>query len=242
VPGSPGTPPYPPLPRKQDPMAAPKKVMVVVSGDDVDHDVISAAPFFQTLGLDAGFITRRAAGLQRFVDARPVTADTDIFVFYVAGGMFTADQQEEFERLIRSGKGLLAIHVSNVMGVAPDGSLDPAYAAYNRVLGNRYLSHGPGAHASRHTIEIIAEHPITAGVSDFEVFDEHYEFEFADDDHVVLAQRERSDGQQIPVLYTREVGEGRVVYLAMGHDLRVWGEPSFQQLVRQSIAWIARES
>jgi type 1 glutamine amidotransferase len=156
--------------------------------------------------------------------------------------MFTSDQQEEFERLIRSGRGLLAIHVSNVMGVTADGGLDPAYAAYNRVLGNRYLSHGPGAQESRHTIQIIADHPITAGVTDFEVYDEHYEFELADDDITVLAQRERFDGVQIPVLYTREVGEGRVVYLAMGHDLRVWGEPSFQQLVRQAIAWIAHES
>jgi uncharacterized protein len=223
-------------------MSPSQSVMVVVTGDDVHHDVISAAPFFQNLGIDAGFLTRRAAGLQRFIEPKQPTHDTDHFLFYVSGGQFTRDQQEEFERLVRSGKGLVALHVSNVMGVAADGSLHPDYAAYNRVLGNRYLSHGPGAQESRHTIQIIAEHPITAGLSDFDVYDEHYEFELLDEDVTVLAQRERFDGVQIPVLYTREVGEGRVVYLAMGHDLRVWGEPNFQTLVKQALRWVAKES
>jgi type 1 glutamine amidotransferase len=58
----------------------------------------------------------------------------------------------------------------------------------------------------------------------------------------VLATRTRFDGEVIPVLYTRQVGEGRVVYLAMGHDLRVWGEPNFQTLVKQALRWVAKES
>lgn len=223
-------------------MSPSQSVMVVVTGDDVHHDVLSAAPFFQNLGIDAGFLTRRAAGLQRFIEPKQPTADSDHFLFYVSGGQFTRDQQEEFERLVRSGKGLVALHVSNVMGVADDGSLHPDYAAYNRVLGNRYLSHGPGAQESRHTIHIEKDHPITAGLEDFDVYDEHYEFELLDHDIEVLASRTRSDGEVIPVLYTRQVGDGRVVYLAMGHDLRVWGEPAFQTLVKQALRWVAKES
>lgn len=216
-----------------------KRAMAIVGGDDIHHDVISAAPFFQGLGADAGLPTRRAAGLQRFIEPKPVTAESSVFVLYVSGPMFSPDQQEAFEQLVRSGCGVVALHCSNVMPTTADGGLDPAWGAYHRVLGNRYLSHGPGAHESRHTIEIIAEHPITAGVTDFDVFDEHYEFEFADDDHEVLAQRRRSDGELIPVLYTRSVGAGRVVYLAMGHDLRAWGEPMFKRMVAQAIAWVA---
>jgi type 1 glutamine amidotransferase len=107
------------------------------------------------------------------------------------------------------------------------------------LLGNRYLSHGPGHHEGRHTIEIVGGHPITDGVADFELFDEYYEFELADDDVQVLAVRHRADGVEIPVMYARERGAGRVVYLALGHDLRAWGEPPVRELVRRALLWTA---
>jgi type 1 glutamine amidotransferase len=107
------------------------------------------------------------------------------------------------------------------------------------LLGNRYLSHGPGHHEGRHTIEIVGDHPITEGIDDFGLFDEYYEFELADDDVQVLARRHRADGAEIPVMYARQVGDGRVVYLALGHDLRSWGEPPVRELVRRALQWTA---
>ena len=219
-----------------------KRAMVIVTGDDVDHDLLSAAPFFAKLAAQAGFVTTAAAGLQRFINPFLVTRQQDIFLFYKAGGEFSPEQQAEFAALIRGGKGLLAIHCSNVLG-AVDADTVPNFRGYFEVLGNRYLSHGPGHHQGPQTIEIVAQHPITDGVTDFDLFDEFYEFEPYDDDFVVLAQRRRNeDGAVIPVLYSREFGDGRVVYFASGHDFRAWGQPSFQKLVRQSLAWIAHES
>jgi type 1 glutamine amidotransferase len=31
-----------------------------------------------------------------------------------------------------------------------------------------------------------------------------------------------------------------VVYIALGHDMRAWGEPSFRALVRQALQWTAK--
>jgi type 1 glutamine amidotransferase len=213
--------------------------MVVITGDDIHHDLISASLVFQQLGIEAGFATRRAAGTGRFVDAREETAGSDVFVFYTSGGQFAPAQQAALAAAVADGRGLVAIHASNVMPVANDGGLDEDFREYYELLGNRYLSHGPGHHEGRHLIEIVGEHPITAGINDFELFDEYYEFELADDNVQVLAQRHRADGVVIPVLYTRSVGEGRVVYLALGHDMRAWGEPAFRQLVTQAINWAA---
>jgi type 1 glutamine amidotransferase len=215
------------------------RAMVVITGDDIHHDLISASLVFQQLGIEAGFATRRAAGTGRFVDARAETAGSDVFVFYTSGGQFAPAQQAALAAAVSGGKGLVAIHASNVMPAAADGGLDEDFRAYYELLGNRYLSHGPGHHEGRHTIEIVGEHPITAGIDDFELFDEYYEFEMADDDVQVLAQRHREDGVVIPVLYARSVGAGRVVYLALGHDMRAWGEPAFRQLVTQAINWAA---
>lgn len=224
---------------RSDRAAAAKKAMVIVSGDDIHHDLISAVLAFQTLGTEAGFVTSIAAGLQRFVDPKPVTAEADVYVLYTSGGQFSTEHQEALARAVSGGKGLVAIHATNVLG-SRDGELAPADLPMYQLLGNRYLSHGPGHHEGRFEVEIVGAHPITKGVEDFELFDEYYEFELADDEVEVLVQRRRSDGLVVPVLYTREVGDGRVCYLALGHDLRSWGEPAFRTLVKQAIAWAGR--
>ena len=46
------------------------RAMVIVNGDDIHHDLLSAAQVFQQLGVEAGFTTRRAMGTHRFVDPR----------------------------------------------------------------------------------------------------------------------------------------------------------------------------
>ena len=217
--------------------AAPR-AMVVVNGDDIHHDLITASLVFQQIGTEAGFATRRAAGTGRFTDPRPETAESDVYLFYLSGGQFHTGQQQALADAVALGKGLVGIHCTNVMG-EQDGGIDPAYRPFFELLGNRYLSHGPGHHEGRHTVEIVAEHPVTDGVTDFELFDEYYEFELADDKVTVLAQRHRADGAVIPVMYAREAGAGRVVYLALGHDMRAWGEPPFRQLVRQALTWAA---
>jgi type 1 glutamine amidotransferase len=214
------------------------KAMVVVNGDDIHHDLIAAAGVYQQLGVEAGFATRRAMGTNRFVDPRPETAENDVYLLYTAGGQFATEQQQALADAVHAGKGLVGVHCANVLGWRDDG-LDPAYRPLFELLGNRYLSHGPGHHEGRHTIEILAEHPVTAGVTDFDLFDEYYEFELADDAVTILAQRHRADGVAVPVLYTREYGAGRVVYLALGHDLRSWGEPPVRALVRQALRWAA---
>jgi len=221
-----------------DTQSAPR-AMVIVNGDDIHHDLIGASLVFQQLGTEAGFATRRAAGTGRFIDPRPETAQTDVFLLYTSGGQFATAQQQALADAVAAGKGLVGIHCANIMGWQGDG-LDPADRPLFELLGNRYLSHGPGHHEGRHTIEIVARHPVTAGVADFELFDEYYEFELADEKVTVLAQRRRADGVISPVMYAREVGAGRVVYLALGHDMRAWGEPPFRTLVRQALAWAAR--
>ena len=214
------------------------RAMVIVNGEDTHHDLIGASMVFQQIAVEAGFAARRAAGTGRFVTPRPETAQSQVYLLYTSGGQFLTAQQQALADAVAAGKGLVGIHCANVMGWRGDG-LDPADRPLFELLGNRYLSHGPGHHEGRHSVEIVAEHPVTEGVNDFELFDEYYEFELADDKVTVLAQRHRADGAVIPVMYAREVGAGRVVYLALGHDMRAWGEPGFRRLTGQALVWAA---
>jgi hypothetical protein len=217
--------------------AATRSAMVIVSGDDIHHDLLGAASVFQTLGTEAGFATTAAMGMGRFIDPMPRTAEADVYLLYTSGGLSSTAQQEALAAAVAGGKGLVAIHCSNVLGTV-GGALDPADRPMYSLLGNRYLSHGPDHHEGTFEVNLAGDHPITRGIGDFTLFDEYYEFEFASDDHVVLASRHRvSDQVKIPVLYTRSVGEGRVCYLALGHDMRAWGQPAFRALVRQALMW-----
>jgi len=216
----------------------PHRAMVIVNGDDTHHDLISASLAFQQIGTEAGFATRRAAGTSRFIDPLPATAEADVYVFYTAGGPFPTAQQEALADAVAAGKGYVAIHGANILGWQGD-ELDPADEPLFRLLGNRYLSHGPGHHEGMQRIRFTSDHPITDGLDDVELFDEFYEFEESDGDNHVLAERTRADGVVIPVLYVRTHGAGRVVYLALGHDLRTWGHPTFKTLVARAISWAA---
>ncbi|GIH15933.1 ThuA domain-containing protein [Rugosimonospora africana] len=219
--------------------AAAKRALAIVNGDDIHHDLISAVSVFQTLGTEAGFVTGRGAGMQRFVNPTPVTADADVYLLYTSGGQFSTAQQSALSDLVAAGKGVVAVHATNVLATVGD-RLDPADRPMYELLGNRYLSHGPGHHEGQFRVRMTGAHPVTDGVSDFELFDEYYEFEFADDNVTVLAERERDDGRVIPVLYARQVGAGRVCYLALGHDMRAWGQPPFRRIVRQAVAWAGK--
>src|SRR5690606_14885827 len=99
--------------------------------------------------------TRRGIGLNRFVDARPETAEADVYLFYTAGGGFPAAQQQALAAAVAAGKGVVAVHGANIMGMTEDGGLDPEWAAHFATLGNRYLSHGPGHHEGRHRVDIL---------------------------------------------------------------------------------------
>jgi type 1 glutamine amidotransferase len=207
--------------------------LVIVDGTDIHHDLLGAALALQSIGLAAGVATGRAVGMQRFVDARPETADVDAYVLYTAGGAFGSEQQEALAAAVAGGKGLFALHASNVL------SADSGDRAMVDLLGCRYLSHGPGHHEGVYEVEVDSGHPITDGARKFSLFDEYYVFELSDPGVRVLAWRQTEDGTE-PILYVREHGAGRVCYLALGHDMRAWGEPMFQRLVRQGIRWVCQ--
>jgi type 1 glutamine amidotransferase len=217
--------------------------LVVLAGEDAYHDLAAAGPMLQRLALDAGFAAHVGVGLQRFREPRAQTATADVLVLYAFGALFPTAEQEALAASVRAGLGLVAVHCTNVLSTVGD-ALDPADRPMFELLGSRFVAHPPIV-AARHRVEVVRGHPVTDGLVDFELWDEYYELELADDDLEVLARRQRVDGERdraatVPVMYARNVGQGRVVYLALGHDERAWGEPGFRALVLRAIRWAAR--
>lgn len=218
---------------------------VALNGDDVFEDLFTAASELQSLLAAEGFAARTTLGTARFEDGDGdgdgESGDgDDLIVLFTAGGRFTAERQHALARAVHGGAGLLALHSTNV----PSGPRKSASAGdpLLSLIGSRYISHGPPPHESRFRVLLDGAHELTAGLAPFDVTHEHYRLATTPDARV-LAWREASGGAgDEPIIHVRTYGDGRVCYIQLGHDLRIWGEPPVRQLVRRAARWACRRA
>ncbi len=101
-----------------------------------------------------------------------------------------------------------------------------------------------------YTVNIVAsaaEHPIVAGLDDFELFTEQY-WVLSDDYVDVLAtttQRVRPGDPwhrevTSPAIWTRSWGEGRIFVATPGHSLDVLDHPSVRTVIERGLLWASR--
>jgi type 1 glutamine amidotransferase len=162
-------------------------------------------------------------------------SDYDVLVFYTSGYKLTEPQERALQKFVEEGGGIVGIHgASLTFGNS---------AVWLRMLGARFTGHIPGTYPLQIAIA-DPNHPITAGVGPFVITDEEYKHRFADVDRHVLARfKERppkSDQKaNMDIIWTREIGKGRVFYCALGHGREAWTNPAWQKLMVQGILWAA---
>jgi hypothetical protein len=142
----------------------------------------------------------------------------------------TDEQQQAIWDFVNRGGGFLALH--NSQGLYPAGGL------YYKLFGGDY-----GGHPEPYTFTIRIEdknHPITAGVEDFEIFDEQHTIKYyLDREHLLLRSIAR-DNLEAAAGWWREMGKGRFCYLAPGHTPDALSHPMMQRLIRNAIRWLVR--
>jgi type 1 glutamine amidotransferase len=127
---------------------------------------------------------------------------------------------------VEGGGGLLAIHSASA-------SFKEA-AAYHRLLGGRFLSHG---RVEAFTVMPEPETPARFGVLEsFSIRDELYFHQYGDD--VDIAFSTVAGGKKEPVVWTRHAGRGRVCYIAPGHCAGSFGYPAMQSILRRGLQWV----
>ncbi|MGY4645423.1 ThuA domain-containing protein [Cellulomonas sp. URHB0016] len=134
--------------------------------------------------------------------------------------------------LMTQGVPVLAVHQASM--TFED---DPRWAA---TLGGRWVDgtswHPPLGDASFRVVD--PAHPVTADVADgLHAVDESYLDLELSAPVQVLAVADH-DGTAHPVVWARQ-DPGRVVYSALGHDLRSYASPSHRTLLRSAIGWLA---
>ena len=142
----------------------------------------------------------------------------------------TDAQQQAVWDFVQNGGGFLALH--NAQGIYPPGGL------YYKLFGGDYGGHPP---PYRFTVRVEDKrHPITAGVEDFEIFDEQHTVKYYLDREHLLLRSISPANLEAPAGWWRDAGQGRFCYLAPGHTPEALGHPMMQRLMRNAVNWLLR--
>ena len=145
-----------------------------------------------------------------------------------ASNRFSDALAQPLADFVSGGGAYLAVHCATV--ACQDS------AVLRQLTGGVFLGHPPAFNFTVYPMHL--EHPITAGVGAFSVFDEFYQQQIEPDAAVHMIALDR--GVAWPMVWSRTQGKGRVAHLAPGHDERVWNLPAYQRLVRQAVGWLGR--
>jgi len=161
-------------------------------------------------------------------DALKSLEQFDAAVFYTQGGKLSTEQERSLVRFVASGKGFLGVHCAN------DSFRENT--AYRAMIGSHFVAHAPETHLYPVAIS-NQSHPLLVGIQEFQVVDEFYRCEFDAGLDVFLTGLWQ--GQTIPLAYTKSHDQGRVCYLAIGHDSRALENPTVSRLMVRGARWAA---
>lgn len=187
-------------------------------------------------------------------DAGAAIEAGDLLVSYTSQVPVADAQCQALSRYLEDGGRWFAIHGSNSVRDNPH---------LPKILGSRFIAHPP---YTRYSVTVSAPgDPLTAGIGPaFEVEDELYIIDQHADLEVLLEARWGGDAMSRtfpdavrPLMYRHRVGDGGVLYLALGHCNRPfdvprsgmpdapdrrgpWSTPVYQELIRRGIDWAAR--
>jgi uncharacterized protein len=144
--------------------------------------------------------------------------------------------RDNLRRFVAGGGGLVLVHFAC-------GAWHDEWPEFERLAGRAWA--GPGPEVRQHDphgkfkVEIRdLEHPITAGLGDFETVDELYTCLVGDAPIRVLATaRSKVDGKDYPMAFVLHYGQGRVFHTPLGHDVKAFSFAPVAELLRRGTAW-----
>ena len=163
-----------------------------------------------------------------FASLRP--GDYDCVLVYTTSVPIEPAEESGLLDFVTAGGGFVGLHGATTSFKTS--------TRYYELIGSQFVKHPP---FTEFAVAIAdRSHPITRDVPNFNVPDEFYILEMGTTPVHVLATSQLDDQTQ-PTAYTTEFGQGRVYYLALGHDARCLRLDPVRRLLGQGITWAARK-
>lgn len=216
-----------------------RKALIVQGGWD-GHQPKEVAEIFRGLLAKENFDVEVSDTLDAFKDESKLKR-LNLIVPVWTMGKITPEQLKPVISAVESGVGIAGCH---------GGMCDSFREAteWQFMTGAQWVSH-PGNDGIAYKVKIApAKSPITEGMKDFDIKSEQYylhvdpavkvlaitRFPIADGPHA-------SNGPvEMPVVFTKTYGKGRVYYNSLGHQANIVTIPTVLELMRRGFLWAAR--
>lgn len=115
----------------------------------------------------------------------------------------------------------------------------PQWRLWSDLVGMPDRAFKTYAHGVRMPLRVVdPEHPITRGLTSFEIVDETYDMPDCAPDNHLLVDCE-APGSLKTIAWCRAHGRSRVFCYQGGHDRTAFEHPGFRQLVERGVKWAA---
>ena len=229
-----------------------RQALVVRGGWEGHHPVEATDAFIPHLEAN-GFTVRVEEGSTKAYADAELMAGVDLVVQCMTMTSIEKDELAGLVAAVEAGTGLAGWH----------GGIADSYrnsSDYLHLVGGQFACH-PGKHPDElkgdetdnfvpYRVEMTpaaAEHPITAGLGDFDLVTEQY-WVLTDEYCDVLATTTQAVREwdpwhrpvTSPAVWTRQWGKGRVFVATPGHDMSVLRDPNVKTIVERGLLWAAR--
>ena len=220
------------------------KAALIVWGGWLGHQPREVAEIFRRVLTENGFMVEVSDTLDAFCDADRL-ARLHLIIPVWTMGKISKEQAEPLLAAVREHE----VGIAGCHGGMCDSFRE--HTEWQFMTGGQWVAH-PGNDGVRYAVRIgPTPSPITDGIADFEVVSEQY-YLHVDPAVKVLAYtpfptpgvagpHEANGPVNMPVVWTKRYGRGRVFYNALGHQANVVASEPCLTLMRRGFAWAARE-
>ena len=217
-----------------------KKALILCGGWD-GHEPVQVSARFKTFLESEGFEVVIEGNLEVMKDLN-LLKEQDLFipVWTMCKENLDKPYFETVSEAIGSGVGLAGCH----------GGMCDAFrnnVLWQFITGANWVAH-PGGDGVKHRINIVSKsNPLTEGINNFDVSSEQYYLHTDAANEVLATTRfptvkwyHSANGDvDVPQVWTRKWGHGRVFYNALGHHNDVFDTPEAWELMKRGLLWAA---
>ena len=217
-----------------------KKALIVKGGWD-GHEPEKVADLFFEILKGENFSLEVSSTLDVFTEEEKIK-DLDLIVPHWTMGEISQQQLEPVMDAVADGCGIAGIH-----GGMCDSFRDSV--GWQFMTGGQWVAH-PGNDNTEYRVNInhASSSPLIEGIEDFNVSSEQY-YVHVDPAVSVLATTRfpTADGPHaangevdVPVIWTKRWGEGRVFYNSLGHHADIVAKDEVTELMRRGFVWASK--
>ena len=215
-----------------------KQALIVWGGWD-GHQPKEVAGIFKDVLEQEGFDVELSDKLDVFADGEKLK-ELDLIVPVWTMGQIDAASVKNVSTAVQSGVGLAGCH----------GGMCDAFRMntdWQFMTGGQWVAH-PGNDGLEYMVNIVSNtSPLVAGIGDFVVKSEQYYLHVDPAVEVLATTRfpiapgphSLNKPVDMPVVWTKRWGVGRVYYNSLGHQANIVDMPQTKELMRRGFLWCA---